>query len=43
MAYIYNKFLFEKTSDYFTRKHKTGKNKDNSGLGFLYSLFCYYV
>ena len=39
MAYIYNKFLFEKTSDYFTRKHKTGKNKDNSGLGFIILCF----
>jgi hypothetical protein len=35
LAYVFNKFLFEKTSDYFLKKHKTEKEKDKTVVGFL--------
>lgn len=39
VAYICDKFIFEKSANYFVRKHKTGKNKDKSRLGFFILFF----
>jgi len=35
LAYVFNKFLFNKTYDYFLKKHKTEKEKDKTVVGFL--------
>lgn len=35
LAYISNKFVFDKTSKYFIKKHKTNNETDKSVMGFL--------
>tara|TARA_A100001011_G_scaffold188224_1_gene196827 strand:- start:1870 stop:2331 length:462 start_codon:yes stop_codon:yes gene_type:complete len=35
LAFIFDKFFFKKTFNYLIEKHKTGKEKDKTFIGFL--------
>uniref|UniRef100_A0A6C0KYU5 Uncharacterized protein n=1 Tax=viral metagenome TaxID=1070528 RepID=A0A6C0KYU5_9ZZZZ len=35
LAFVFDKFFFQKTFNYFIEKHKTGKEQDKSYFGFL--------